>query len=233
MQRWLHAVALQGQALRVFEKNLPFLASLEKCIFSKKPCVSLCLRPLFCIPFFFFSVFLFSGCQFVRCALLCPPRTAPPPRRPHPPSHRTLGPLPRPPPNTLAPGSRWRTGSDRQPTNRRRRVIGPQSVKFGRMFRHRWGTHRGTKPRNEKRFSLGSAERETKSVSRCQSIKKPIATKWPSARVEILNHQTMIFPNIAFFASDKRFLLHLRENNGFLLICLLKRINANNTLTII
>ena len=92
-------------------------------IFSKKPCVSLCLRPLFCIPFFFFSVFLFSGCQFVRCAMLCPPRTAPPPSRPHPPSHRALGPRPRPPPDTLAPGSRWRTGSDRQPTNRRRPVI--------------------------------------------------------------------------------------------------------------
>lgn len=32
----------------------------------------------FAFLFSFFSVFLFSGCQFVRCAMLCPPRTAQP-----------------------------------------------------------------------------------------------------------------------------------------------------------
>lgn len=191
--------------------------------------MSLCSRELFCVPFFFFSVFLFSGCQFVRCAMLCPPRTAPPCAYRY---HRATAHSDHAQRSTpLAPGS-LAIGSD----GNRRTAAASTSAAVGEVrprVPHRWGSHRGTKPRNEKRFSMVRPYRETKSVSRCQSIKKPITTKWPSARVENSNHLTMICPKIAFFASDKRFLLHLHENNGYLEICLPKQNKANNTLTII
>lgn len=60
MQRWLHAVALQGQALRVFgKKNLPFPLRFKEYFFPKKPCIALCFAVL--IAFLFsFSVFCFS-----------------------------------------------------------------------------------------------------------------------------------------------------------------------------
>ena len=60
MQRWLHAVALQGQALRVFDKKIFLLGCATKeYFFTKKPCIALCFAVL--IAFLFsFSVFCFS-----------------------------------------------------------------------------------------------------------------------------------------------------------------------------
>ena len=145
--------------------------------------MSLCLRPLICIPFFFFSVFLFSGCQFVRCALLCPPRTAPPcaDRTHQATAHSDRD--HRPTPSRLVPDG------GQVPTGNRRTAAAPSSSAVDEVrpsVPHRWGSHRGTNPRNKKRFSMFRETRETKSVSRCQSIKKPTATKWPSAHVENL-----------------------------------------------
>ena len=87
----------------------------------------------FAFLFSFFRFFFFRGASLF--AALCSAHHAPHRRAPtaptKPPHTRTAT---TPPPDTLAPGSRWRTGSDRQPTNSRPRHR-PQSIKFGRAFR--------------------------------------------------------------------------------------------------
>ena len=145
------------------------------------------LRVALFTPSVLHSFFLFFGFSFFGvpvCSLRYALPTAPP-RRPHPPSHRTLGPRPRhrPTPSRLVPDG------VQVPTDNRRTAAAPSSSAVDEVrpsVPHRWGSHRGTNPRNKKRFSMFRETRETKSVSRCQSIKKPTATKWPSAHVENL-----------------------------------------------
>ena len=148
------------------------------------------LRVALFTPSVLHSFFLFFGFSFfgvpvcsLRYALPTAHRNAV--RLPHPPSHRTLGPRPRhrPTPSRLVPDG------GQVPTGNRRTAAAPSSSAVDEVrpsVPHRWGSHRGTKPRNGKRFSMVRPYRETKSVSRCQSIKKPITTKWPSAHVENL-----------------------------------------------
>ena len=138
----------------------------------------------FAFLFSFFRFFFFRGASLF--AALCSAHRAP---------HRRAPTAPTKPPHTRHPptatarhlrawfpmADRFRQATDQQPP--------PSSSAVDKVrpsVPHRWGSHRGTKPRNGKRFSMVRPYRETKSVSRCQSIKKPTATKWPSARVENL-----------------------------------------------
>ena len=59
MQRWLHAVALQGQALRVFGKKIFLFRFATKSIFFQKTLHCTLFRRVDCIPFFFFCFLFF------------------------------------------------------------------------------------------------------------------------------------------------------------------------------
>ena len=139
----------------------------------------------FAFLFSFFRFFFFRGASLF--AALCSAHRAPHRRRAdrthQATAHSDRDHAHRPTPSRLVPDG------GQVPTGNRRTAAAPSSSAVDEVrpsVPHRWGSHRGTKARNKKRFSMFRETRETKSVSRCQSMKKPTATKWPSAHVENL-----------------------------------------------